>query len=329
LTIYLASVLPNSLPAFQTLTLNSSDQPAVTGPDLIVAPTPAATNGTTTVMTVTVPVVNLVITPIAVSTVPVTIVGDQLSFQLISGGLLPVTLYEANSGLNYCNPNAPNITNGAKFVSPSVQQVSLTTASSGLGADSQIHASTTNDSANLIPLHTFNIEVDQAPSILSPATTYFSKGVNNDYYGTTSGFPEASPVTNSTSTATAMRVTLAGHLPAGVTFTDLSPEGLPTGTGHLSGTPTETGTFPATITANNRVGSPAVQQFTLVVNQAGDVNGDGVVNCADIAIVKAAFGSYLGQASYDPRADVNHDFAVNVLDLAFVAAHLPAGTTCR
>jgi MBG domain (YGX type)/Dockerin type I domain/Bacterial Ig-like domain (group 3) len=60
----------------------------------------------------------------------------------------------------------------------------------------------------------------------------------------------------------------------------------------------------------------------------GDVNGDGVVNCTDIAIVKAAFGTKVGQPGYNLNADVNHDGVVNVLDLSFVARHLPTGTTC-
>ena len=60
----------------------------------------------------------------------------------------------------------------------------------------------------------------------------------------------------------------------------------------------------------------------------GDVNDDGKVDCADVAIVKAAFGSRLGQPGFDPRADVNNDNVVNVLDLAFVTRLLPAGTVC-
>jgi hypothetical protein len=186
-----------------------------------------------------------------------------------------------------------------------------------------------NSASDLTPFHTFNIEIDQSPSIESIARTYFSEGVPNSFSVVTTGFPEANTVPNSTSSAKPMRLTLTGALPSGTTFSDLSPEGLPTGTGILSGTPTQTGTFPVTIVANNGVGTPAAQQFTLVVNKAGDVNGDGAVNCADVAIVKAAFGSYQEQASYDPRADLNHDFTVNVLDLAFVAAHLPPGTRCQ
>src|SRR5207245_805227 len=57
----------------------------------------------------------------------------------------------------------------------------------------------------------------------------------------------------------------AGPLPSGVTFTDNG-----NGTGTLKGTPAS-GTaamYPITFTANNTVGAPAVQSFTLTVNTA-------------------------------------------------------------
>jgi hypothetical protein len=60
----------------------------------------------------------------------------------------------------------------------------------------------------------------------------------------------------------------------------------------------------------------------------GDLNRDWKVNCQDLNIVSAAFGSKKGQAAYDYRADVNNDGLVNVLDLAFVSRLLPAGTSC-
>jgi hypothetical protein len=60
----------------------------------------------------------------------------------------------------------------------------------------------------------------------------------------------------------------------------------------------------------------------------GDLNGDGLVGCDDLAIVKASFGKKVGQPGFDPRADVNGDGVVNVLDLSIVARQLPAGTTC-
>jgi Bacterial Ig-like domain (group 3)/Dockerin type I domain/Bacterial Ig-like domain (group 2) len=60
----------------------------------------------------------------------------------------------------------------------------------------------------------------------------------------------------------------------------------------------------------------------------GDVNGDGVVDCLDLSLVKAAFGTKSGQPAFNPAADVNHDGVVNVLDLSYVARMVPAGTTC-
>jgi hypothetical protein len=60
----------------------------------------------------------------------------------------------------------------------------------------------------------------------------------------------------------------------------------------------------------------------------GDVNGDGVVNCADMALVQAAFGTRLGQPGYQASADLNSDGVINIIDLATVARNLPAGLVC-
>ena len=61
----------------------------------------------------------------------------------------------------------------------------------------------------------------------------------------------------------------------------------------------------------------------------GDVNGDRLVSCTDMAIVKAAFGKRLGQFGFDPRADVNRNGVVDISDLGVVSRQLPAGTTCQ
>jgi beta-lactam-binding protein with PASTA domain len=61
----------------------------------------------------------------------------------------------------------------------------------------------------------------------------------------------------------------------------------------------------------------------------GDLNGDGVVNCTDLAIIKVSFGKKVGQAGFDARADVNKDGVVNVLDLSTEARLMPAGTSCN
>ncbi len=61
---------------------------------------------------------------------------------------------------------------------------------------------------------------------------------------------------------------------------------------------------------------------------AGDLNRDGKIDCADIAIVKASFGKKAGQPGFDARADVNQDGVVDVRDLALVSQKLAAGTKC-
>jgi hypothetical protein len=61
----------------------------------------------------------------------------------------------------------------------------------------------------------------------------------------------------------------------------------------------------------------------------GDLDGDGKVNCADIAIVRKSFGKRLNQPDFDARADTNHDNVVDVRDLAFVSRKLTAGVVCR
>jgi hypothetical protein len=56
----------------------------------------------------------------------------------------------------------------------------------------------------------------------------------------------------------------------------------------------------------------------------GDVDGNGVVDCQDIAVARAAFGR-----AWDERADVVYDGRIDIRDLAFVAQRLAAGMRCR
>lgn len=62
---------------------------------------------------------------------------------------------------------------------------------------------------------------------------------------------------------------------------------------------------------------------------AGDINGDGITNCTDLALVRASFGKSQGQASFDSRADLDGNGLVNVKDLATVSQKLPANTVCK
>ena len=97
---------------------------------------------------------------------------------------------------------------------------------------------------------TFALTVGLAPVISSANKTTFVKGTAGSFTVSTSGYP--TPSINET-----------GTLPGGVTFVDNH-----SGNGKLSGTPTTTGIFTLTFTAQNGVGSPATQAFTLTVGQA-------------------------------------------------------------
>jgi len=122
----------------------------------------------------------------------------------------------------------------------------------------------------------------------------------------------------------------------GVTFPTVLAESVPnTGSAAV--------TIPAVASTTARIKVEAVgnvffdvsnANFALVVPAApepvvGDVDGDGVVGCADISIVKAALNKRAGQAGYDARADVVANNIVNALDLAYVKARLPQGTVCN
>jgi hypothetical protein len=71
-----------------------------------------------------------------------------------------------------------------------------------------------------------------------------------------------------------------------------------------------------------------VSNANFTIRLTGDVDGDGVVGCIDLGIVKAAMGKSAGQPGFDARADVNNDGVVNIRDLAYVSQRVPAGTSC-
>src|SRR4029077_18802466 len=96
----------------------------------------------------------------------------------------------------------------------------------------------------------FTLTVNQAPAITSANAATFQVGAAGTFTVTTTGFPTPS-------------IAESGALPSGVTFHDNG-----NGTGTLSGTPTASGTFAITLTAQNGVSPNATQNFTLTVNQA-------------------------------------------------------------
>jgi hypothetical protein len=71
-----------------------------------------------------------------------------------------------------------------------------------------------------------------------------------------------------------------------------------------------------------------VSKGDFTIQLTGDVDGNGVVNCADVVIVRASMGRSTGQPGFDARADVNGDGVINVRDLAYVTQRLSAGSSC-
>ena len=63
--------------------------------------------------------------------------------------------------------------------------------------------------------------------------------------------------------------------------------------------------------------------------QSYDLNGDGVIDCSDYAIVQKAYGAICGETSYNPLADLNNDCLVDIRDVTLMAQNLASGTTCQ
>ena len=97
----------------------------------------------------------------------------------------------------------------------------------------------------------FTLTVDQPPAITSASSTMFTTSIYSSFTVTTTGFPSPS-------------IGAMGGLPTGVSFHDNGD-----GTASLAGTPAPGtgGVYPLTITASNGIGSPAVQSFTLTVDE--------------------------------------------------------------
>jgi CSLREA domain-containing protein len=107
---------------------------------------------------------------------------------------------------------------------------------------------TANNGINPNATQTFTLTVNQSPAITSANSTTFTAGTTGTFTVTGTGYPAPTFSEN-------------GTLPSGVTFSSA---------GVLSGTPAAGtgGSYPITITASNRVGTNAAQNFTLTVGQA-------------------------------------------------------------
>jgi hypothetical protein len=115
----------------------------------------------------------------------------------------------------------------------------------------------------------FTLSVSGPPQFTSATGTTFVAGSAGSFTVTAVGGP-------------APAISLAGSLPAGVSFVNNG-----NGTATIAGTPTAGtgGTYPLTLTATNGVGSPATQNFVLTVHQAPAITS---VNAASFTVNTAS-----------------------------------------
>jgi hypothetical protein len=113
-----------------------------------------------------------------------------------------------------------------------------------------------------------------AASFTSPASATFSEGVLGTFTPTASGSPVPT-------------ISESGVLPTGVSFT----------AGVLTGTPTQTGLFPITLTAHNGVGPNATQPFVLTAAEAPHISSG-----AATTFVKGVKGSFTVTSQAYPSA---------------------------
>lgn len=126
------------------------------------------------------------------------------------------------------------------------------------------------------------VTVQQPPQITSAATATFLAGTAGAFLVVSTGAPL--PV-----------LSFTGGLPGGVTFTDNGD-----GTATLGGTPAAGGIFPLTISASNGVGAPAVQAFTLTVQQP-----PAITSAASAAFSVGSAGSFLVTTAGEPAPAIS------------------------
>jgi hypothetical protein len=111
----------------------------------------------------------------------------------------------------------------------------------------------------------------------SAESTTFEEGAEGGFTVTATGTPSPS-------------ISESGALPAGVKFEN----------GVLSGTPTEEGSFPITLTASNGIGSEAVQEFTLTVDAAPTI-----ISADTTTFTKGMEGSFMVTATGTPQPTIS------------------------
>ena len=81
--------------------------------------------------------------------------------------------------------------------------------------------------------------------------------------------------------------------------------------------------------ANDRSAPDLRDAARQTIATIADVNGDGAVDCRDLAAIRAVLGTKVGQPRFNARADINGDGVVDRQDLKAEKKLLPKGTECE
>jgi hypothetical protein len=182
---------------------------------------------------------------------PVITSADHATFLVGSAGSFAVTTSGAAGTTTSYTGTLPS---GVSFTPSGTGATIAGTPAAGTGGSYPV-AITASDGVTPDATQSFTLTVNEPPRITSAAQDNFSLGVAGSF-----------TVTTAPGTPAATTLTKAGPLPSGVSFTDNGD-----GTATLAGTPTQSGSFPVTITASNGVAPDGSQSFTLTVSQAPDI----------------------------------------------------------
>jgi hypothetical protein len=166
-----------------------------------------------------------------------------------AGAGSPIGPYLTVASCSATDTPGTSVSNGAQFDTTTPGPHSFTV---------QVQDSATNTNSQTIAY-----SVSASSAIAGPSGATFTVGAPGVVTITATGYPVPT-------------LTEAGALPAGVTFVDNK-----NGTGTLSGSPSVSGIFPISFTAQNGVGAPSVLPFTLTVVASVPASGtkcNGVYN---------------------------------------------------
>lgn len=165
---------------------------------------------------------------------------------------------------------------------------------------------------------TIHVGIPQAPQFTSASEVVFWLNQPSSFTISATGVPVPVIVFN------------GGTAPPGIAVTGTAYTGnLP-----LTGTPTATGTYSIQWQASGsdpKTNAQVIvsQTLTIYVQQPGDVDGDGVVDCKDYDAVRQSLGLKTGQAGFNPRADLNGDGLITIEDLSKEALQLSGNPVCH